>query len=270
MLFDTTIVITTHDREHKQITLNSLPEPIRKRTRLAIYKYEEENYRSVYPKQPYWLMPIKVKGLHAKRQFLIENTKTRYLLLMDDDFRFCYRPDLNSSSLVYLEPDSIKLIRMFETMRNMASDYAHVGISHRSGNHNYNKAFKFNTRIAGVFLYDLSVLRREKIKLGRVVLMDDFDTILQLLRKGLSNVVLYRWCYNHIGNSNSKGGCSNYRTIEMQNRDAIKLAELHYPFVKLMTKKSTTWRNMTERTDVRIYWKKAYESSKTLPTFADE
>lgn len=261
MLNDVTIVIPTKGRAHKQTTLVSLPAHIRRKVRLVVYKNEAKHYRLCWPDQPLWVVPLSVRGIAEKRRYLIENTKTRFLLMIDDDFRFCYRPTMKSGSLIYLDENDERFVRMFKRMRYLADVYLHVGISHRSGNHNAKEPLKFNSRIAGTYMLDLVRLKRADVELGRLEVMEDFDITLQLLRKGYENVVLYRYCYNHMGYSNAKGGCSSFRTPDVQKRAAIRLAELHHPFVKVIERKASTWQGMTTRTDVIVYWKKAFQSS---------
>jgi hypothetical protein len=76
--------------------------------------------------------------------------------------------------------------------------------------------------------------------------------------------VLFEYCWNQ-RDSGATGGCSTYRTAEMQAEAARRLAELHPNFVKVVTKKSkdtsTSWKNMKERVDVIVYWRKALESA---------
>jgi hypothetical protein len=261
MLNDVTIVIPTKGRAHKQTTLVSLPPVIRRKVRLVVYQDEAKLYRNHWPDQPLWVVPKHVQGIADKRRYLIENVRTRYLLMLDDDFRFCYRPTMKKPSLIYLEKEDDRFVRMFTRMRELGDRYIHVGVSHRSGNHTQTKPLKKVGRIAGAYLYDLVRLKKAKVKLGRVEVMEDFDVTLQLLRKGYANVILVRYCYNHMGYSNAKGGCSSYRTLKVQRRAALKLAELHHPFVKVVKRKAPTWQGMTKRTDVIVYWKKAYASS---------
>jgi hypothetical protein len=98
--------------------------------------------------------------------------------------------------------------------------------------------------------------------MGRIPVMEDFDLTLQLLRKGYPNRVSYQYVWNQRG-SGAEGGCSSYRTAEMQTNAALKLKELHPDFVSLVTKTAgTVWKDMEERSDVTVQWQKAYEEGK--------
>ena len=76
------------------------------------------------------------------------------------------------------------------------------------------------------------------------------------------NVCLNEWVHNQ-GGSGSAGGCSTYRTPEIQAEAAHKLHEHHRPFVKVVKKTTKTAWGGGERTDVIVQWKKAYKISIT-------
>ena len=61
------------------------------------------------------------------------------------------------------------------------------------------------------------------------------------------------------------GGCSTYRTMELQGAAAEKLAAKHHPFVKVVIKKTKTAWGGAERKDVIVQWKKAYQSADNYP-----
>jgi hypothetical protein len=90
--------------------------------------------------------------------------------------------------------------------------------------------------------------------------MEDFDVTLNLMRQGHGNIVLNHMVHDQHG-SNLAGGCSQYRDNIVQRAGAIGLKKLHDRFVSVVEKTTkTAWGGAT-RTDVRIQWKKAYESA---------
>jgi hypothetical protein len=91
--------------------------------------------------------------------------------------------------------------------------------------------------------------------------MEDFDVTLQLLRKGHRNAVLNQWAQDQ-GTSNAPGGCSTYRTPEVQAAGAYGLQKLHPDFVTVVDKETKQAWGGGVRKDVRIAWKKALESSR--------
>ena len=156
----------------------------------------------------------------------------------------------------------------------------HVGLSARQNNHQFPAAsgsdhdedgsireYRDAARMMNAYAYDTFALRRLPVKVGRTPVMEDFDLTLQLLRLGHPNRVDYRFCWNQRG-SGAAGGCSSYRTAEMQSEAAKKLAELHAPYVKLVVKRSkdssASWSGMKERYDVNVQWRQAFESSRKV------
>jgi hypothetical protein len=209
-----------------------------------------------------WGIPNSAKGIGGKRRYLIENCKTRYLLMIDDDLKFFHRPDMSKPKLQMLNSGNIGPM-LIDYWHNLCHDYVHVGLSDRSGNNHYTDPLEPNYRIHGAYMYDLKKVLAAKPTLGRVPMMEDFDLTLQLLRKGIPNVVIFDYCWNHLG-SGFPGGCSTYRTAELQAKAANQLAKFHPGFVRVVEKEVKTpgwWDGMKTRTDVRINWKKAFASS---------
>jgi hypothetical protein len=105
------------------------------------------------------------------------------------------------------------------------------------------------------------VLKKEGVRFDRLPVMEDFDVALQLLRKGYPSLTLNNWVQDQ-STSNAPGGCSTYRSLEVQAKGAKGLARLHPNVVKLVEKTTKgAWGGGT-RTDVQVAWKKAYEEGK--------
>jgi len=226
--------------------------------------------------------PGDARGISATRAWILGDLAHQRgecrVLMVDDDMDFCWRPDMEDEKLLMIE-DPNMFEDMLATLEGWLKEgFAHVGVSARQNNHTFPqpsgsdhdartgkpREYRDATRMMNMYAYDTQILRKLKIELGRLQVMEDFDLTLQLLRRGYPNRVSYRYCWNQRG-SGKVGGCSDYRTAEMQADAARRLAELHAPFVTLKTKKSKdtsdSWQGMKERTDVNIQWREAYESS---------
>jgi hypothetical protein len=90
--------------------------------------------------------------------------------------------------------------------------------------------------------------------------MEDFDIQLQLLRKGMPSISINTMVQNQRG-SGLEGGCSTYRTVEIQEEAARTLQSYHPEFVSVVQKQTKSAWGGGVRTDVVIQWRKAYESS---------
>jgi hypothetical protein len=187
--------------------------------------------------------------------------------MFDDDLNFAVRrgPDSNA-----LRPQTREdTVEMLDWIEHALKDYAHVGISPRD-------AAKTNSVETGdkpLILLNKRTLRtlcyRTKdflsVKHGRVQVMEDFDVNLQLIRKGLWNCQTYWWT-NDQRQTGSPGGCASYRSHQVQEESATKLAEMHQPFVTLREKVNKAQvvkaaEAFQKRTEVTIYWEKAAMSA---------
>ena len=103
-------------------------------------------------------------------------------------------------------------------------------------------------------------MKQLQIRFDEIELMEDFNVQLRLIRNGVLTILNSSFAHAQ-KNANAKGGCSEFRNIENQSKSARLLAKLHYPFVKVVKKKTKSWEGMQEREDVMIYWKKAYKQN---------
>jgi hypothetical protein len=208
-------------------------------------------------------VPETHNGISHTREWILTELaaqhKERYVMMLDDDMDFCYRPDMSSPTL-----QTIKDPKLFESMfvllaQWLAEGFIHVGLSARQGNHHCSTAYCDATRMINAYAYDVQALQKLEVDVGRNLVMHDFDLTLQLLRKGYPNRVSYQYMWNQRG-SGAQGGCSTYRTAEVQNASALQLKNDHPEFVTVVTKTAdTVWDGMPERSDVNVQWKKALE-----------
>jgi hypothetical protein len=212
-------------------------------------------------------VPPAYDGISRTREWILRklsrSMKERYVLMLDDDMDFCYRPDMSDTQLVTIK-EAKRLKQMIDLLeRWLKGGFVHVGLSARQGNNHIDSAWRDVGRMMNAFAYDTDALMdvTPPVKFGRVPVMEDFDLTLQLLRRGHPNRISYQYCWNQRG-SGREGGCSEYRTAKMQRDAAHKLKELHPDFVTVTTKKSKVyWEGLEERTDVNVAWRKAFESS---------
>jgi hypothetical protein len=149
---------------------------------------------------------------------------------------------------------------MLDTLEETLDNYAAVGVSSQAGNNrSFPKELLTPGRMFTMYGLRADTLLEEDIRFDDVEVMEDFHVALSLLRKGLPNAILQNWCWSQ-SQSNAAGGCSTFRSAQVQHDNASRLAELHSPFVTLVEKESKAWGNgLEKRTDVRVAWKKALE-----------
>lgn len=179
-------------------------------------------------------------------------------IMLDDDLKFFRHVSADDYHL--LAVNDTEFTEMMQTVEEYLGTYAQVSISSREGNN------RFGVGPAPMAQTDTRALRALAFRVkefnacehGRVEVMEDFDVQLQLLRKGFHNVVFAYWAHDQ-QMTNASGGCSTYRTHELHERSAHKLAELHPGLVSLRQKENKTDRGkFGTRTEVTVQWKKAY------------
>lgn len=251
------IFIPTCGRETRQVTFDGLPKALQANAVLVVLHSEAKIYDSKYP---LLVTPPKVAGVAPTRQWIVDHARksgVQHIMMLDDDLTWAERRTDDPSK--FLAADNKSVTRLFSAAAKLLKTHAHVGIAAREGAHTSVEPLRYNTRMLRALAYDVEVLAREKVRFDRIPVQEDFDVALQLLRKGYSNVVVNGWCHNQYG-SNAKGGCSTFRTFEMQAETSRKLAELHHPFVKVVEKSTKTAWGGQARTDVVIQWKQAFLS----------
>jgi hypothetical protein len=257
MFDDITIFIPTKGRSDKLPTLINLSPELLSRTSLVVDNEEFDDYEdytlevdSIRP------LPKGLTGIHNVRQFCLDKCETQYMFLIDDDMTFFNRI-----------PESTKLEKMsdliinkaFQEMIDSLEEYPLVGMSARQGNNHVAEDYREATRQMNFHGVDVAEFRKLGLRFDGQEVMEDFHLTLSLLSLGIPNKVFYKYCWNQIGSGES-GGCSSYRTWEVQKRCAEQLAAKFPDFVTVVKKKTTsTWKEFGERYDVRVQWKKAYE-----------
>lgn len=266
------IFMPSAGRPHRQHTLENLPQSLRSRVVLVVQEHEDLDYDSVaerYGVKEMKVLPEGITTLSPTYEKIICGYATAdKFFIVDDDLTFSYRADedLGDVKLTRCNGDAEKLEEMIRLLVNRLDDFAHVGLSARSGNNHTAPSedgpptWSENTRAMCFTGYRREAMK--DVKHNRVKCRDDFDRHLQLMRLGYANSVLYTYAYDQVGGSNSEGGCSVYRDADMLRQEAEKLRDLHPEFVSVVERKTKSdWGVGGIRTDVQVQWKKAYRSS---------
>lgn len=242
--------------DQKNHTWENLPLDVREWSHVVVGPEDYAAYAERFPENNIMLLPKKVKGIGKVRQFLIDEVYDGNMLMLDDDLSFFTRREDDPTKL---RKSDVKDIRAMLRAVNKALDqYAHVAIAVREGANRCTDEFLYNTRCLRALGYHLPTMKAERIKFDRLPVMEDFDAALQLLRKGYPSCTVNKWCQDQ-GTSNAPGGCSTYRTKEVQAKGAHGLKKLHPEFVRVVEKETKGAWGGGVRTDVQVSWKKAYE-----------
>ncbi len=252
------IYIPSRGRCLNQKTFENIPRSLRPVTRIVIPPEDEQRMPEKYA--PYCRV-CPEEGIGPTRQWILQTHHDEqlrpYLIMSDDDHSFFRRKSEEDWHLQRCSDEDVE--DMFIALGDLLEEYMQVGLSPRSGNNRMEAPVKECTRMFNFHGYDVAAYHALGLRFDETPLMEDFNVTLRILEAGYPNALLTQYCWDQPG-SNSDGGCSSYRTPELQAKAANLLAELHPKFVKVVDKKSNNWEGMDTRKDVRIQWRKAYES----------
>lgn len=251
---DVRVVITTLGRPEKLPTLEYLLEA-KITPELIVQRHESHLYHAVWQGVKITVLPRGVDKLHTTRQWLLDNTKQRYLIILDDDLRFATLIDDEGH---YTMSTRRQRRDMFRGLVRALKKRAHASIASRQGAGFQREPYNESTRMQRVLAYDLVKVRKTGARFDRVNPLSDFDMTLQLLRAGLPNRVLYAWVQDEVSGFGAPGGCSIWRTPKRLRiaqkwlrktwgRDIVNLSKRQY-------------KDGETRLEVRIAWKKAVQA----------
>jgi hypothetical protein len=252
------IYIPSLGRAGRQITLAALPKAAQQRALVVVPAGELRAYTARVPAHVH-VLPCPAVGITRTREWIARHAAAHRhakLLMLDDDLRF-YRRMAGTVKLRKVAADD--MMDMLALLERWLDETPHVAVSAREGNNRVEAPHAW----AGRALRALGFRTKEYLAMAatpRVDVMEDFDTFLRLMRQGWANKITYEFAQNQDGGSQAAGGCSTYRTTAVQAAAAHKLAALHPEFVDVVEKQTkVSWKG-EPRTDVKVYWKKAWLS----------
>jgi hypothetical protein len=268
-----TIYIPTMHRTSQQTSYSRFSEDMKSISYLVTVEEDVKELEKNYPGVRCIVTPKEVKGISKVRQWIIDNAETRYVWMCDDDQNFYKRLD-NDWHLKYVHDkeyfkdnlieemieDTYKLISMQNT--EYKNKYFGVGLSARQGNNrSYPNRYLENTRMFNTYALDTELFKKENIRFDEFRVMEDFNVTISFLTREYPNIILQDFCWGQ-SESNMAGGCSEYRTLELQKECAIALHKKFPDFVKVVVKEGKSWgEGLNNRHDVNVQWKKAFNSS---------
>jgi hypothetical protein len=202
------------------------------------------------------VLPPHIKDVSATRDYLVHDVGgDAHIFMFDDDLRFAARRDDDATK--FTPATSADLFSALERVNINLSINPMVGLGAREGGNRVTDQWVYETRIMRAFGLNRNYLRRHEITFAPLKLMEDFHVNLQILESGKTTSVYNLLVTDQVGGSNSAGGCSTYRTPELQEASANLLAARHPGVVKVVKKTTKgAWGGGT-RTDVIVQWKQA-------------
>jgi len=261
---DMTVFIPTLKRIgiNKQITLRELLTKSSIKPIIVCPEDEVMKHAAYHPSGSAGVWGCPVPGIGPTRQWILEQSETEGVVMLDDDLYFSQRQDPNAPRPLIR---SEKLDPMFDWIQaQLDAGFVHGGISARQGNQNIMVGWTDCIRVNNAHFFNAERYLNEKMRFDNLPVMEDFDVTLSLLLRGYPNRVAYHYCWSQRG-SGLEGGCSGYRTKEVQAQAAMMLQNKFPEFVKQVTKTSISGGELFagERQDVNIQWLKAWNARST-------
>jgi hypothetical protein len=249
------LIIPTRGRTDRQLTLQSLPRELLKRTTLVCPKREASELCRLYKDVEIVIEPYPNAKIAQVRQWIVQTWfRSGYtkIIMLDDDLVFATRISADDWHLRPIEGE--ELIPEFQRIEDMLGpECPHAGFGVRQNNHVAGRGWKMPGRMCHSLAYYLPIVATEA-KFDVVALREDFAFTLQLLLKGHRNAVWNETVVNQV--TNAPGGCSTYRGTEMNNAEAEKLAALFPGYVSVVDR---AYKGSVPRKEVICQWQEALQ-----------
>lgn len=258
---DVEIYIPSRSRSSRSLTLEALTHGgLAERASLVVPFAQATAYLPLARRHKVkQILRCKEDGIAATRQLCGERAENKFIMF-DDDLRFYTRIDRTANA----EAKGLRMLNNMELkaalvlVSRLLDLYAHVAISAREGNNRLPLPWVTNSRPLRVLAYrKAEFLACEH---GRVAVMEDFDVTLQLIGMGYQNCVISEYAQDQPG-TQVQGGCMDYRTKELHEKNVRLMAKLHPDIVKLRQKENKTGGDFGSRLEATIYWEKAYRQA---------
>lgn len=240
----------------KQETFKSLPKKVCEAYNITIVCPPAE--AKEFTKHGFTVLPCPKQGIAATRQFILDKSTDPIVLMLDDDLNNWSTRRQEEKGGSYTKATDAEIIKAFKEFEKLMKTHAHGAIGHRLFAQEKD-AIYYNTRMLRALAYNVPMLQTKKVKF-RMPVMEDFDVTLQLLKAGCPGVIYNRIVQDQRA-TNQPGGCSTYRTLELQAKAAESLRDAHPDCVQVVQKKlknEDQWQGLgAERTDVRVNWRAA-------------
>ncbi len=182
---------------------------------------------------------IEEYGIRDRRQWILDNAEEDKVIMMDDDLRFFFRAEEKK----FRQADPTEVACMVNAVVAMLDHYAHGGVTDRFMCNAQPRIFKENSRYYHILAYN-KALFPDPAPRYTLYTSEEQEMNLKLLTAGKKNFVITEWTTDDV--PYAPGGCSMWRTPDLETQEAKKLAEM---FPGIVTN--------TGGPKNRIAWKKA-------------
>lgn len=253
------IYIPSKGRANIQRTFSRLPDSVKVNTKIVVPPEDFAAYANAHGEA--FVLVCHKRGIAPTRDWILEygSKEDGKVVMLDDDLIF---QRLRENGQITNCTDE-EVVMAFEWLEESLDTYAHAGFAVRfSDKGNRGQEERSPARMMHVLGYNIDLIPDEVsftngIEKPETFSMDDFNMTLQLLTRGIPNVVSNVWRTSPAP-GNARGGASTWRTLETQNESAHQLNKLFPRFVSLREKKNWQGIHGGQMFDVTVYWQRAY------------
>lgn len=245
------VYIPTLGRVGKQVTINYVPERWKDRVFLVCPEEEEHD----------WPNRVNVRrdciGSIAKtRQFIIEQSPTPFVGMMDDDLSI-YKRDSQILTRSSKMEDIGEFLDLMESWLLEGDVYCSCSNSFMS--HEKEDEYFYGKPSATHFL-NRDYMEKNNIRFDTLNYFEDFHVPLSVLESGSRLRITGRF-FSKERKANAPGGCSINRTSHNNRQAMIDLQKLHARYVSLKEEDGAKNQSIEVGLKMRIAFKKAYEEN---------
>jgi len=260
------LYIMSRGRAGKVNTLKWIPKEWRERTAIICSRGEKNEYQSCNPLVVVEQAPDWVTNYSQKVQWILDgcpNAAGRTDLndkavILDDDLVFSAKSDPDRPNSLISITDPSQMVGNFEFIEENLNTFPLVGVHPRQMGQNAKWPFVTNGRIICIQGINRSLIG--KVKVDQYPILADVVLSCTLLARGQPNAILTSFFQDH-GPCQAPGGCSIYRTPDMQ-RAAVDYLAARFPgYVKSVERRPKVAKWMGEvRYDYTCQWKQLYRA----------
>ena len=226
----------------------------------------------------FWHPDVVFQHLAQVRRYLQEKLTEqgyKWIVLMDDDLRFTFRPYLKSAPTLYeplfdnecpsIQKSTAKNSRytftdmVLSMLEYLTEESPVVSIVQRFGSQNKVAPVTYNNRMLHIWMMHLPALSKKGVYFDdRYTTVSDFRFLFDVARAGLHTITLNKYVHDDYVSMTSKGGCNEYRNgperIAIQNACVKQLASDYPDFCKAVWEEHSPY-NQEGAWNPRIDWK---------------
>ena len=202
---------------------------------LFVEPQDFEAYTEAYPNTQIVNIQENDKGVTFCRNFILNYFKGERILILDDDIKRLFYRDARFKHKQTTPKEVLE-----ELDKILDKGYVQASISFKGSNTLYKKPYKVNGRVWCMSAFNLDSLEKNNIRYDPLAIyFQDFDITAQILSKGLSNCISYRYCFDCVPMGNNKGGQQSFNRKKLSESSLNHLLTKWYGVMKIKHNKKT-------------------------------